>query len=396
MTKKPDLIFWGLIASPYQLKMQALADFSGRSWQRWPDQASFTQAIVASLRLRRGRRLHTIERYPARIDGMDEYPEVPYYSLDGKRYYYDSTALARHLDALGASRLPLIPADPQLRFVCHLIDEAFDEFGLYMVHHNRWVTSAATNIMGEMTSREMRKLLPPGVRQRIARNVSERQTRRCPYLFSVAPMGYDAGLPAPRNPPSRVGFPPTHDMLDTAWRRYLAAMEQLLETQPYLLGEHFTLADASAYGQLSMNLVDGKAAELLEELAPRTFQWLCSIRDGAHRGGHGKLQLSERLAPLMDIIGETFLPLMQQNAAAYREAHTRGQTLFNEAAFDRGEALYDGELLGKPFRSVAKSFQVVVWQELCDAWYALPPEDRDQLQSRYPGLADTDFAAPMA
>lgn len=29
MAIKPELVFWGLVASPYQLKMQALADYSG-------------------------------------------------------------------------------------------------------------------------------------------------------------------------------------------------------------------------------------------------------------------------------------------------------------------------------------------------------------------------------
>lgn len=391
MAKKPDLILWGVIASPYLLKMQALADYSELSWQRWPDQASFTQALGADLRLRHGRHRKSIDRYPQRIEGMDEYPAVPYYSLDRNRFYYDSTGLALHLDAVKASRLPLIPTDPQLRFACQLLDETFDEFGLYMVHHNRWVTSAATNIMGEMTTREMRKLLPPGIRQRMARKLPARQVRRCPYLFSVAPQGFDAGVSKSLTPPSPEGFPPTHEILDTAWRHYLTAMEQLLEKQPYLLGERFTLADASVYGQLSMNLVDGRAAQLLEELAPKTFRWLCTIRDGAHKHSQGELFLSDQLAPLMETIRETFLPLMRQNAQAYQHALDQGQTLFNEEAFDRGQALYNGELLGMPFRAAAKTFQVVVWRELCDAWHALPAQDRDQLQARYPGLKDAAF-----
>jgi hypothetical protein len=40
-----DIIFWGLTASPFQLKMQALADYAGASWQRWPDQASRLNAL---------------------------------------------------------------------------------------------------------------------------------------------------------------------------------------------------------------------------------------------------------------------------------------------------------------------------------------------------------------
>lgn len=393
MSRQPELVLWGVSASPYLLKMQSLADYSALCWQSWPDQASLVQSLATELRLRRGRRRKSIDRYPGRIDGMDEYPAVPYYSFDGKAFYYDSTGLARHLDALEFSHFPTTPKEPLLRFICQLLDEAFDEFGLYMVHHNRWVTSAATNIMGQMTAHEMRKLLPPMMRQRVARQLPQRQVKRCPYLFSVAPEGFDAGVPRALTPPSRAGFPATHEILETAWRQYLDALEHLLEAQSYLLGERFTLADASAYGQLSMNLADGRAAQLLEELAPRTFSWLCAIRDGAHKDSHGELELSDRLMPLLQIIGKTFLPLMQQNEAAYREALSRGQTVFNEAAFNRGEALYNGELLGKPFRSVAKTFQVVVWQELCANWRALPSDDRTQLQALYPELADPVFNA---
>ena len=386
------ITFWGFIASPFQLKMQALADYAGLSWRRLPDQAGLLEAASTTVRLLRAKRAQRIDRFGGRDPEKDEYPAVPYYSLDGRQFYYDSTGLACHLDHLGAGSPPLVPDAPALRFICQLIDEAFDEFGLYMVHHNRWVTSAATNCMGEVTSREMRKLLPPGIRRRMARNLPRRQVRRCPYLFSVAPAGFDAGVPPALTPPARAGFPPTHELLDSAWRRYLAAMETVLVEQPYLLGERFTLADASAYGQLSMNLIDGRAARLLEELAPRTFQWLCTIRDGGHRGSAGELVLTEYLGPLLEIIGETFVPLMQQNHAAYGRAVHQGQTLFNEAAFDRGEALYDGELLGRPYRAVVKSFQVPVWQAIRRSWQALEDSDREHLQSLYPSLTDKAFA----
>jgi len=47
----PDLTFWGLLASPFQLKMQALADAAGLRWQRWPEQAGTLQAVAAYRRL---------------------------------------------------------------------------------------------------------------------------------------------------------------------------------------------------------------------------------------------------------------------------------------------------------------------------------------------------------
>jgi glutathione S-transferase len=383
----PNITFWGLTASPFQLKVQALADYAGVPWQRWPEQAGRLDAMLMARRLAKARKRGAIDRFPNRDPELDEYPAVPYYTFDDRQFYYDSTGLALQLDSLNAGREPLLPRDPVLRFLCQVIDEAFDEFGLYMAHHNRWVTSAATNVMGEMTAREMRQLLPPFLRTRIARRLARRQVRRCPYLFSVAPEGYQCGMPAALTPPAREGFPPTHALLDAAWRRYLNAMETVLAQQPYLLGQRFTLADASAYGQLGMNLVDGRAAELLQELAPRTFDWLCMIRDGGHRDSTGELALNDGLAPLLDCVAETFMPLMRQNEAAYREASQRGQTLFNEAAFDRGEALYDGSLMGMPFRAVVKSFQVVVWRDICRAWDSLADGHREQLGRQYPSIS---------
>ena len=50
-----------------------------------------------------------------------------------------------------------------------------------------------------------------------------------------------------------------------------------------------------------------------------------------------------------------------------------------QAAFDRGEALYDGELLGHPFRSVAKTFQVKGWRLLKARYRALEATDRASL-----------------
>ena len=106
--------------------------------------------------------------------------------------------------------------------------------------------------------------------------------------------------------------------------------------------------------------------------------------------------LNPCLRPLLEIIAETFMPLMRQNTAAWRAAKNRGQTTFNEAAFDRGEALYEGTLMGYPFRSVAKSFQVPVWRDLCQAWEALGEKQREQLRALCPQLTDSGFTCAVA
>lgn len=378
------LDLWGVEASPFLLKLEALLNYRNIGFRRLPRDGSRWHNVVTALRLHRARSRQTVQRYPV-MDALDEYPEVPYLIVDGREFHYDSSAIAAWLDSQqAAAPRPFYPPDPVCGFLATLIDEAFDEFGLYMVHHQRWVCSAADNVMGDMTAREMSRLLPPPFASRLSVNLPRRQVRRCPYLFSVAPADYRAEVEPLRVPPSRPGFPPTHALLEESWRLYLAAMEQLLGAQPWLLGERFTVADASAYGQLSMNLVDPASAAALEQYAPRTFRWLHAIRDGEHRDSAGELFVSAALEPLLAVIMRTFAPLMVQNERAYRQAVAAGETLFNEAAFDAGRALYDGELMGHPFRSVVKTFQVRVWRELCSQWRALDEAARGELEQILP------------
>ncbi|MFN8642370.1 MAG: hypothetical protein U0802_12225, partial [Candidatus Binatia bacterium] len=272
---------WGSELSPYTLKLWALLAAASVPFRNLPDQGGRLENLRCNLRIERGKRRRTIERWPA-LDPLDEYPLVPFLVVDGRRVLYDSSALAAWLDHTQAPpRGPLIPDDPALAFVARLIDEAFDELGLYLVHHARWVTSARTNDAGVRLAHELRRVLPPGVQPLLARRFARRQVRRLPYLFSVAPPGFTVpGLPPELTPPSRPGFPPTHALLDDLRGAVLDAVEGVLTRQPYLLGERFTVADASVYGELGMNLKDPTAAEDMRRRAPTTFRWLCAIRDG--------------------------------------------------------------------------------------------------------------------
>jgi len=387
----PDHAIWGSELSPFALKLRALFDFAGIRYAWLPAEGSRLHNYRALTMIAWAKRRRTVIRHP-RISDLDEYPLVPFLIEKGRRVLYDSSALARWIDD---TRPPasgrLFPEEPGLAFVAQLIDEAFDEFGLYMVHHKRWVLSAASNDAGERLARELARVLLPGMGASFGKRFARRQVRRLPYLFSVAPSGFSIpGLPRDLVPPSRTGFPETHGLLDEAWERHLSGIEAVLTSQPFLLGGRFTVADAAAYGQLGMNLADPTAAERMRERAPVTHQWLCRIRDGEAVGSRGALWLSHDLRPLLDIITQTFVPLMRQNARAYRAARERGESLFNESAFDRGRAWYDGELLGRPFRSVVKTFQVRVWRELCAAWDALPEDARTEVAGILPDGVSLD------
>ena len=71
-------------------------------------------------------------------------------------------------------------------------------------------------------------------------------------------------------------------------------------------------------------------------------------------------------------------------------ARAAGETRFNEAAFDAGRALYDGTLLGRPFRSVAKTFQVRVWRDLRAAADMLKARGLEVMPALLKAIAPSD------
>lgn len=386
---------WGSRLSPFALEVEALLRFAGVPHRWLPAEGSFGEALRGARRRRalvRGRLPLT---WPER-DPLDELPLVPFLFGPAGENLYDSTAIGLWLDARGATRAaPLVPAaDPALAFAVRLVDEALDEVGLYLVHHQRWVVSARDNDAGLRLAREMRPLLGPAARV-LARSFPARQVRRLPYLLSVAPpeaAAAFADLPPRLRPPARAGFPATHALLEEAHARLLAALEPLLAVRPFLFGERFTLADASVYGQLAMNRADPSADAFVRRTAPAVHAWLERIARGDFAGHRrdGGLALDTPVAPLLAWVAATFVPLMQQNHDAFARHRAAGETRWNEAAFDAGRALYDGTLLGRPFRSVAKTFQVRVWRDLRRAWDALAEAERARVTALLPAGARLD------
>ena len=115
---------------------------------------------------------------------------------------------------------------------------------------------------------------------------------------------------------------------------------------------------------------------MIQLRAPATFAWLRRIARGDLAGSAGRPGVTARHEYLFEEIGETFVPLMEQNEEAFESEDLRGTKVYNEAAFDSDEALYDGVLRETPFRSVVKTFQVRVWRSLQSEWSQLDISER--------------------
>jgi glutathione S-transferase len=383
MSMKRDWVVLGSELSPFTLKLLAMCHYKGLDCRHLPEEGNWLENVRINLRKQRLVQGRLPLTYP-QFTGEDEFPLVPFLFGPQGENLYDSTAIGEWLDQHFA-RLALIPLDPALDFCVRLLDEFADEWMLYLVHHYRWKVSAADNTAGMRLARELRTLTF-GLRRPVSEFFSARQVRRLPYLFSIAPTGYAMpGLPARRQPPSRTGFPPTHALLEGSYRRILLALEGIFTQQAYLFGKIPTLADFSVYGQIGMNLPDPSANRFIEQTAAYAHQWVTRM----HRHEFGSavtpdFALRPLLAPLLAEVCRVYVPLMQQNARAYEKFRAKGETQFNERAFNAGRNLYDGQIDGMSFRSVAKSFQARTWRRLCQAWTALDQTQRDRLEALLP------------
>jgi glutathione S-transferase len=385
-----EWVVWGSELSPFTLKVIRLLRHAQLPFRFLPVQGSWSDNVRHALRVEALKRRLRPLTWPV-MTADDEFPLVPFLVGPAGESLYDSSAIAEWLDRSLPADQRVIPEDPAAAFVARLVDDYADEFGLYLVHHNRWKFSALDNDAGARVAHEFRFTAGPAQKW-FARWFAARQTRRLPYLFSVAPAGFRIdGLSPARQPPAIDGFPSTHALLEEAFTRLLDILEALLAHRPYVLGPRFTLADASLYGQLGMNLSDPGANRLMATRAPRLHRWLQRLHgtEPSALVPDADLRLDSSLRPLLTEIGRTHVALMRSNAAAVAELRGRGRRRFNEAAFDRGEALYTGAIDGQPFVSVAKTFQARVWRDCCARWAALGEADRARLRDLLP--AEIDF-----
>lgn len=382
-------ILSGSELSPFHLKVAAILNSKKIPFRDFPSQGSSLENLIIQVRIILLKAGVSKLTFPTLTD-QDELPLVPYLFGPSGEVLYDSTSIAHwlddHIESSSNRTISRPNNDPKAHFLIQLIDEYLDEFGLYMVHHGRWKISAKDNTAGRRLANEMPALFAP-FRSFIDNYFSKRQIKRLPYLFSIAPAGFQIdGLKLNRQPPSHKDFPPSHQLLEQSYINLLKACEGILSQRPFLFGSSFTLADASLYGQLGMNLSDPSAARIIQSTAPHVFSWLNRIHQGdfSQQQDDQDLQLDELLLPLISEISRVFYPLMRQNEKAYIQHKAAGETQFNEAAFWRGKSLYQGELDGQSFSAVAKSFQAKTWQHIKLNWQQLGEEQQAYLTAKYP------------
>jgi glutathione S-transferase len=264
----------------------------------------------------------------------------------------DSTPIIRRLEQRYEGR-SVIPQDPALALLDYLLEDFGDEWCTKYMFHYRWYLEADARNAGTLLPLTMDITMTADAHRVAGDAFRERQVGR---LYVVG--SNDTTAP----------------VIDASYRRFLAAMEQLLEDQPFLLGRCPGSGDFALYGQLTQLVgFDPTPRAIAHELSPRTVAWVDRLEDlsGLEPGDDGWMATDAAPAGLRALLAEA--------GRVYAPA-----LLANAAAVDAGEEHWRAEIDGAPWEQKTFPYQAKCLRWLREQYSALSGDDR----ARVDGLLD--------
>ena len=265
----------------------------------------------------------------------------------------DSTPLIRLLEEAFSGR-SVVPTDPVVAFLDYLLEDYADEWLTKAMFHYRWYYAPDTEKSGEILPRWRGISAPEAVAQELKRQFQERQTNR---LYVVG--SNDTTAP----------------VIEASYLRFLDLMRDLLERQPFLMGERPGASDFAVYGQLSqLAKFDPTPAALTLERAPRVYAWVDLVDDlsgleVSEERWIRRDQLHERLGPLLAEIGRVYAPFLVANAWALSRGRDQIETTIDGARWTQKPFPYQGKCL----------------QWLVERYAGLAPDDRETVDALLTG-----------
>lgn len=275
-----------------------------------------------------------------------------FYFEDGKGGYdavTDSTPLIRRFESEYEGRAA-VPSDPAIAFLDYVLEDFGDEWLTKAMFHYRWAFAADID--------KAKAVLPRwggGV------SISTEQADQLGEIFGERQI-------------SRLWVVGSNDVtgpvIEESYSRILKAMDDHLGRFPYLMGHRPGASDFAFYAQLTqLALFDPTSMAATLKESPRVFAWVHVIDDLSglevtEGDWISREDAATSLAPLLEELGRTYVPVMLANAAAVTA----------------GAEKVECEVEDKPW--VQKPFP---YQAKCVGWV------RDELNA----LSDDDRAAAL-
>ena len=261
---------YGALASPYSIKMRAI--------------------------LRYRRIVHTWHDGPERQDALKQVraPVIPVLRFPDGRYANDSTPLIYALEELHDGR-GIVPPDPAMAFLAHLIEDFADEWLTKAMFGWRWLAEVDQVQMSRWLAFDM------------MRGGGLEQSQAAGEAFRARQVGRMGMVGC-----TEENFP----LIEASARAVLAALEAHVTDTFFLFGTRPSLAEFALLGQLSQLATDPTPQALMRSDYPYTYRWLTHLDDLSGIEGEWADAPCDAALAIARTAGDVYAPFLAANAAA--------------------------------------------------------------------------------
>ena len=327
---------YGSIGSPYALKLRSLMRYKRLPFDWVPATLDWIPENLPHPPL--------CQAASKELEGLTPRVVPAVYFPDDGSVRNESTTLAYLLDLKHPAR-PVIPADPDVAFLCHLIEDMADEWFVKMAFHFRWSSDADAAYKSRIVSGEFlggnyhRSTL-----LNAARHFAARQQSRMPLVGCTA-----------ENAP----------MIEAGFVRVLKIMDRMTDSSTFLFGASPTLADFGVYGQLQSLATDPKPWSVMRDAAAGVFPYLQLLED-ASGIDPSVISLNGIGAATIDLLrfaAEFYLPYLKAN----------------ERALNGGQPSFSIEIDGMRYSQAPFKYHAKCLRTLREKYQAIPAGQRAEV-----------------
>ena len=241
-----------------------------------------------------------------RIKAQVGVSQMPAVQLADGRWMTDSTKIIQWFEAQ-STLTSIMPPDPLQAFVCLLLEDYADEWLWRPAMHYRWHYTEGAHFASRHLADELtRNIHLPGAVKRWQLRWRQRQ-------------GYTIGDGITRDNIAGV---------EQIYSRTLQQLQTIFSQRPFIMGQRPSLADIGFAGPFFRHFgLDPVPLEIMRQRAPAVLEWIARLWNTQveNCSTTWPTTLPDDLGPLLDEIGQHYLPYLCVNA----DAVTKGQKRFN-------------------------------------------------------------------
>jgi len=259
----------------------------------------------------------------------------------------DSTPIIRRLEKMSPER-SIIPGDPVLAFLNHIIEDYADEWLTKAMMHYRWAHQQDIDHARLYLVYMSMPTINQENAEKFSKAFADRQTGRLSVVGSNET---------------------TAETIEASYQRLVSILDPLIEANRFIFGGRPSSADFALYGQLTqLAIVDPTAAAQTTNISMRVRAWVDTTDDlsGLKPNEDDWItptQSADLLRPLLSEIGRVYAAFLIANAAAHSS----------------GAKTFETEIDGRPWAQTTFPYQAKCLRWIREEYAALCDTDRGKV-----------------